>query len=369
MRSLSERAPQHTPAAPRRGARRADAPVFSQPRPGHSPRLRLVVGSLDGRCQARSRNQSRQARHRRRQDLWTLGSTARLEDIRRTAQLLPIYDEYLVSYRDRDAVPHGPTKVPSRSQGPVTFQHALILDGQVAGTWRVTRTLDRVSVEITPLRKLTSVARGTGSAGRTLQPISRRASGTVDFALRPAISDPDWLRPPGENNLSQCAKLGLRGRRPMRSRGWRSYAVAAILVFIHVGMSALGAIGMCLDRPHTHGGVPAPDCFMHTSQGAPRRRTPRKHSHHSHHDSAPATGSSRVQLSIRSADVLTTEIAVVPAGISIGLPNRRRRYRERTPSVPDVRPTPLSPPPDRRFPDLERAHVRPQSHVPGSRCV
>ncbi len=50
--------------------------------------------------------------------------------------LLPIYDEYLVSYRDRDAVSHGPSFVPSGGGKPVVFQHAIVSAGQVAGTWR-----------------------------------------------------------------------------------------------------------------------------------------------------------------------------------------------------------------------------------------
>ena len=75
----------------------------------------------------------------------------------------------------------------------------------------------------------------------------------------------------------------------MRSRGWRAYSVAAMLVLIQVGVPAIGAAGMCLDRPHTHGGVPAPDCSMHTSEGATAPDAS-KHSHHSHDDSAPADG-------------------------------------------------------------------------------
>jgi hypothetical protein len=136
----------------------------------------------------------------------------------------------------------------------------------------------------------------------------------------------------------------------MRSRGWHSYAIAATLVFIQVGVSALGTIGMCVDRPHTHGGVPAPDCRMHNSQPmatAPESAHPSHH--HQHDDSAPADGARLVcSCSADPLTLLTTEIAVVPA-ISIGLSNLTPLLSsERTPSVPDVRLTPLSPPP--RFP-------------------
>ena len=51
-----------------------------------------------------------------------------------------------------------------------------------------------------------------------------------------------------------CAKIGPIV--PMRSRSLRSHAVAVALLAIQVSVSALGMIGMCVDRPHTHGGVP-----------------------------------------------------------------------------------------------------------------
>jgi hypothetical protein len=70
------------------------------------------------------------------------------------AHLLPIYDEYLVAYRDRDAVPHGPV-LSGGARGYVTFQHALIIRGQVAGTWRTTRTKSGASVDVVPLARLT----------------------------------------------------------------------------------------------------------------------------------------------------------------------------------------------------------------------
>ena len=50
--------------------------------------------------------------------------------------LLPVYDEYLVAYRDRDAVPHGVALNATGPGGPLPFQNPLVIDGQVAGTWR-----------------------------------------------------------------------------------------------------------------------------------------------------------------------------------------------------------------------------------------
>ena len=72
--------------------------------------------------------------------------------------LLPIYDEYLVAYRDREAVPHLLPEKLAKTRLFVTFQHALVIDGQVAGTWRTTRLSKATSVDIgvTPVRRLNS---------------------------------------------------------------------------------------------------------------------------------------------------------------------------------------------------------------------
>ena len=91
---------------------------------------------------------------------WTTAGTPRRSVVSRSVHLLPIYDEYLVSYRDRFAVPHGPGKVPTRKGETVTFQHAVVSAGQVAGTWRMARTSEGVSVDVVPLRRLTTAERG-----------------------------------------------------------------------------------------------------------------------------------------------------------------------------------------------------------------
>ena len=69
--------------------------------------------------------------------------------------LLPIYDEYLVSYRDRLAVPHGPSQVRSGAT-LVPFRHALVIDGQVAGTWRPETRDAAIVVVVTAMRRLTA---------------------------------------------------------------------------------------------------------------------------------------------------------------------------------------------------------------------
>jgi len=80
---------------------------------------------------------------------WTLGRDWSRRTKRTAVHLLPIYDEYLVAYRDRAAVcPEGPS-------GAMSLQPALVVDGQVAGTWKASRQLDGVVVEISARRRLT----------------------------------------------------------------------------------------------------------------------------------------------------------------------------------------------------------------------
>jgi hypothetical protein len=69
------------------------------------------------------------------------------------ARLLPIYDEYLVAYRDRIVVPHGPSTNAAAGR-PVLFQHAIVVNGQVAGTWRTSPAGRNESVSIVPMRRL-----------------------------------------------------------------------------------------------------------------------------------------------------------------------------------------------------------------------
>jgi hypothetical protein len=87
---------------------------------------------------------------------WTVGRSPQGTARDQHVHLLPIYDEYLVAYRDRKAVPHGPSTIASSSTASVTFQHALVIAGQVVGTWRLTRSATGVAIHGVPLRRLTS---------------------------------------------------------------------------------------------------------------------------------------------------------------------------------------------------------------------
>jgi hypothetical protein len=84
---------------------------------------------------------------------WTVGrdppSTPGKEAL---VHLLPIYDEYLVAYRDLQAVPR-----PAYLMG--NFQHALVIRGQVAGSWRSVPGKKGLAVEVTALKRLTPLER------------------------------------------------------------------------------------------------------------------------------------------------------------------------------------------------------------------
>jgi hypothetical protein len=106
------------------------------------------------------------------------GSTT-ASPLRRRVLLLPIYDEYLVAYRDRVAVPHGANAMMSfRSRERFQYPHALVIDGQVAGTWRVRPAARSMSIEVVPYRRLTPRER------RELNAAARRYAGFVGVDCR-----------------------------------------------------------------------------------------------------------------------------------------------------------------------------------------
>ncbi len=79
---------------------------------------------------------------------WSLGRVATGNSGRKTTvHLLPVYDEYLVAYRDHQAVPR-----PAYLFG--SFQHALLIGGQLAGTWRTIRGGNGLVMDVTLLRPL-----------------------------------------------------------------------------------------------------------------------------------------------------------------------------------------------------------------------
>jgi Winged helix DNA-binding domain len=111
---------------------------------------------------------------------WTFGRKSAAASHPKTAvHLLPIYDEYLVAYRDRQAVPHSLYSSPTI----VSVRHALVIDGQMAGTWRPILDSKRTAVELAVSKSLTSgqerslaraVVRYRGFLGVPVKPARRR---------------------------------------------------------------------------------------------------------------------------------------------------------------------------------------------------
>jgi len=73
---------------------------------------------------------------------WTLPGRARIPAPSNVVHLLPVFDEYLVAYRDLAAVPRGKT-----SGG--FLPQAVVCDGQVIGTWKVRKNREGVDVALT----------------------------------------------------------------------------------------------------------------------------------------------------------------------------------------------------------------------------
>ena len=72
------------------------------------------------------------------------------------AHLLPIYDEYLVAYRDRALVPHVQSQITAVPGWNVNFQHAVAVNGQVVGTWRTPNTSKSIVIQATLVSRLSA---------------------------------------------------------------------------------------------------------------------------------------------------------------------------------------------------------------------
>lgn len=69
------------------------------------------------------------------------------------ALLLPAFDEYMVGYTDRSAALH-PANSRRVYSGNGIFYPIIVLDGQVAGTWKRNFTKKNVSIELQPFTSL-----------------------------------------------------------------------------------------------------------------------------------------------------------------------------------------------------------------------
>ena len=82
------------------------------------------------------------------QTYWFSSSTSPTNDLSQTVYLLPNYDEYIVGYTDRSAIFDASHTQHLDARGNVLFQHTIVLNGRVVGTWK--RTLKKDEVILTP---------------------------------------------------------------------------------------------------------------------------------------------------------------------------------------------------------------------------
>ena len=81
------------------------------------------------------------------QTCWLSPSLPAAKDASPTAYLLPVYDEYMVAYKDRSAVLE-PAHAKLAHAGNGIFSPAIVVDGQMVGTWN--RTQKKRALVLTP---------------------------------------------------------------------------------------------------------------------------------------------------------------------------------------------------------------------------
>ena len=67
-------------------------------------------------------------------------------------RLLPIYDEYIMGYKNRSAVLE--FKDLASTESNFVFDQTIVIDGQIAGTWRRVVTAKNIDIELTLFKKL-----------------------------------------------------------------------------------------------------------------------------------------------------------------------------------------------------------------------
>jgi Winged helix DNA-binding domain len=84
------------------------------------------------------------------------GSTLR-SSMKPSVLLLPVYDEYLIAYKDRQAILDGTP--PANPAMLLESPHFFMIDGKLRGTWRRAVFDDRVVITVRPQRRLTLLER------------------------------------------------------------------------------------------------------------------------------------------------------------------------------------------------------------------
>jgi hypothetical protein len=85
---------------------------------------------------------------------WYKNFVSTLQNDEPTCFLVPNFDEYLISYKDRDLMLEGLTGDLKSPRGNIIFSNAVIMDGRIAGIWKRELKKDRVLMEINCFRRL-----------------------------------------------------------------------------------------------------------------------------------------------------------------------------------------------------------------------
>lgn len=86
---------------------------------------------------------------------WFDESVSPVEDKAPAVHLLPNYDEYFIGFKDRSAIGKTAQMAGIKANDPSFLAHVIILDGQVIGGWKRNLKKDKLSLECTPIIKLT----------------------------------------------------------------------------------------------------------------------------------------------------------------------------------------------------------------------
>jgi hypothetical protein len=122
---------------------------------------------------------------------------------------------------------------------------------------------------------------------------------------------------------------------------------AAITLTLQAVTTTVATISVCVDRPHAHGSVAAPDCPMHHRQSsATESRADHRDHTAAHNDGTSATTRMQCRCESDLLPSMTGESGVIADSAAVRLPNPVRLPRSPlTQPIVDVRSTPLSPPP------------------------
>ncbi len=105
---------------------------------------------------------------------WFATSRPLTRNTSQAAYLLPNYDEYVVGYTDRSAIFDSSHADQLDGRRNPLFQHTLVINGQIAGTWKRTLKKEAVVIELNPFARLTkadnqALARAAHRHGKFLE--------------------------------------------------------------------------------------------------------------------------------------------------------------------------------------------------------